>query len=257
MTGRWPHEPSEDLHDLAAPYALDALDDTERGLFEAHLRGCPACEAEVAELREAAVGLSEGMEAVPPADLRRKVLEQVAAEAGGTGGRVGGETIDGPAEDGEPGTITDLARRRRPRRTWWLAAAAAVVVGAGAWGAVELLGAQDPTTQIVQAQDAREYDATTPDGNLTVVASAEQDAAVLRLPAGLGAPPQGQAYQAWYVGADGTARSAGVLGQEALEDGETVLEGALTGAAAVALTVEPAGGSPQPTDEPFAVVPLG
>lgn len=257
MNDRRPHEPAEELHDLAAPYALDALDDVERQRFEEHLSACTACRAEVAELHEAAVALSEGMEVAPPADLRRRVLERVATEAVGTGGRVGDDSIDGPVEDGEPGTSTGPARLGRPRRTWWLAAAAAVVVGAGAWGAVELLGAQDPATQIVQAQDAREYEATTPDGNLTVVASAEQDAAVLRLPAGLGGPPQGQAYQAWYVGADGTARSAGVLGQEALEDGETLLEGALTGAAAVALTIEPAGGSPQPTDEPFAVVPLG
>ena len=37
----------------------------------------------------------------------------------------------------------------------------------------------------------------------------------------------------------------------------TVLEGALTGAVAVAVTVEPEGGSQQPTSEPFVVVPLG
>ncbi|GGK69564.1 anti-sigma factor [Ornithinimicrobium pekingense] len=258
MNDRRTHEPGEDLHDLAAPYALDALDDVERERFEEHLSACAACRAEVAELHEAAVALSEGIEVAPPADLRRRVLEQVATEAGGTGARVGDDSVDAPVEDAEPSTTSGPARlRRHPRRTWWLAAAATVVVGAGAWGAVELLGPQDPATQIVQAQDAREYDATTPDGNLTVVASAAEDAAVLRLPAELDAPPGGQAYQAWYVGSDGSARSAGVLGPDDLEDGETVLEGALTGAVAVAVTVEPEGGSQQPTSEPFVVVPLG
>lgn len=233
MSEQRPRRSDAHLHDLVAPYALDALDELEREEFEAHLSACGACQEEVAELREAAVALSEGMEVAPPAHLRRRVLDQVAAEAGRN-------------------------RTTAPsRRGWWLAAAAAVVVGAGTWGAVELMDARDPAGQIVRAQDAREFDASTPEGDLTVIASAAQDAAVLRLPADLGAPPQGQVYQAWYVGTDGSARSAGVLEDAALADGETVLEGALTGAAAVALTVEPEGGSEQPTSEPFVVVPLG
>lgn len=245
MSDQRPQGPRADLHDLAAPYALDALDEAEREQFEEHLSSCPACRHEVAELQEAAVALSEGMELAPPADLRRRVLDQVAVEAAGSGPSAG-ELVE-----------TETAQRQRPRRGWWLAAAAAVVVGVGTWGAVELLAAPDPATQIVQAQDAREYDARTPEGDLTVIASAAQDAAVLRLPTALADPPRGQVYQAWYVGADGSARSAGVLAEDALEEGETVLEGSLTGAAAVAVTVEPEGGSQQPTSEPFVVVPLG
>ena len=248
--------PGPDLHDLAAPYALDALDLSERRRFEEHLSSCTACREEVAELQEAAVALSEGMEHAPPAALRRRVLDQVAAEAAGPGADDARTAARAARRDAD--AARTQAGRRSTRRGWWLAAAAAVVIGAGTWGAVELLDAPDPASRIVQAQDAREYDARTPEGeDLTVIASAAQDAAVLRLPSALGRPPEGKVYQAWYVGTDGAARSAGVLDEEAVEDGESVLEGSLAGAAAVAVTVEPEGGSQQPTSDPFVVVPLG
>ena len=38
---------NQDLHDLAAPYALDALDDDDRRAFEAHLRECEQCRTEL------------------------------------------------------------------------------------------------------------------------------------------------------------------------------------------------------------------
>ena len=171
MTDRRPHEPGEDLHGLAAPYALDALSGTEREQFEAHLAACAVCRREVAELQEAAVSLSEGLELAPPADLRRRVLDQVATEAGDAPGD-GADVQDEARGGGEVGLAPD--RPRPPRRAWWLAAAAAVVVGAGTWGAVELLDARDPAGQVVQARDAQEYVATTPDGDVTVVASARK-----------------------------------------------------------------------------------
>jgi anti-sigma factor RsiW len=36
-----------DIHQLAAAYALDALDDRERAEFEAHYPTCPVCRPEV------------------------------------------------------------------------------------------------------------------------------------------------------------------------------------------------------------------
>ncbi|MFS4096266.1 RskA family anti-sigma factor, partial [Streptomyces sp. AF1A] len=48
----------EDLHSLAAPYALDALEPGERLRFEKHLQGCGRCAAEVRDLAEDAVRLA-------------------------------------------------------------------------------------------------------------------------------------------------------------------------------------------------------
>jgi anti-sigma-K factor RskA len=130
-----------------------------------------------------------------------------------------------------------------------------VVLAGGTWGITQVLGA-DPAERVVAASDAREYSASTDVGTVEVISSADRDAAVLRLPTDVELPPEGSVYQAWFVGADGSARSAGVLTGELLEDGDILLEGTPDGAAALGLTVEPDGGSEQPTTEPFAVVPL-
>ncbi|PZG82515.1 anti-sigma factor, partial [Streptomyces sp. NTH33] len=47
-----------DLHSLAAPYALDALEPAERARFEKHVRKCGPCAAEVRDLSEDAVRLA-------------------------------------------------------------------------------------------------------------------------------------------------------------------------------------------------------
>jgi anti-sigma-K factor RskA len=41
---------NEDLHELLAAYALDALDADERRAFEEHLAGCEPCRADLAQL---------------------------------------------------------------------------------------------------------------------------------------------------------------------------------------------------------------
>lgn len=46
--GRGQTKPAVDLHLLAAAYAIDALDDTQRDAFAAHLPGCPDCQAMLA-----------------------------------------------------------------------------------------------------------------------------------------------------------------------------------------------------------------
>lgn len=43
-----------DIHTLVGAYVLDAVDDTERTAFEAHLPACPACRAAVREFRATA-----------------------------------------------------------------------------------------------------------------------------------------------------------------------------------------------------------
>src|SRR5699024_781939 len=64
----------------------------------------------------------------------------------------------------------------------------------------------------------------------------------------------GRDYQLWIV-ADGAATSAGLL---EVSDGGTLADvAALAPEAALAVTVEPSGGSPQPTTEPLVVLSAG
>ena len=74
--------------------------------------------------------------------------------------------------------------------------------------------------------------------------------------AGLPPAPEGKDYQLWYVGTDEIARSAGLLTAGSDGRGELLLEGDASAAAAVGMTLEPAGGSQQPTTEPIVVLSL-
>ena len=61
---------TDELNVLAGAYALDALDDDERAVFEEHLKTCERCADEVAGLRLTAAELSHTTETAPPAQLR-------------------------------------------------------------------------------------------------------------------------------------------------------------------------------------------
>ena len=74
--------------------------------------------------------------------------------------------------------------------------------------------------------------------------------------AGLPPAPGGRTYQLWYVGSDEVARSAGLLTADREGRGELLLDGDATTAAAVGMTLEPAGGSPRPTTDPIVVLAL-
>ena len=72
MTSRLSHD---DIRDLLAAYALDAVDDDEAEAIDLHVRDCPRCRADVADHREVASALATGHE---PAPLR--LWDTIAAE---------------------------------------------------------------------------------------------------------------------------------------------------------------------------------
>ena len=59
------HLTHDEIRELLAVYALDAVDDDEAETIELHLRGCPRCRAEVADHRETAGALATGHEQAP------------------------------------------------------------------------------------------------------------------------------------------------------------------------------------------------
>ncbi|MDH6223182.1 anti-sigma-K factor RskA [Streptomyces sp. MJP52] len=71
---------------------------------------------------------------------------------------------------------------------------------------------------------------------------------------GMSPPPRGKVYQLWF--ADGEEmRSAGLMAPG--RGSQTVLmRGPVGGASDVGITVEPAGGSKQPTSEPVALLDM-
>jgi anti-sigma-K factor RskA len=72
---------NQDLHDLTAAYALDALDDDERAAYQAHLRECDDCRAELAALDDTVGALAYATEGpVPPPELRDRIVTAARAE---------------------------------------------------------------------------------------------------------------------------------------------------------------------------------
>jgi anti-sigma factor RsiW len=238
---------STEIHALAGAYALDAVDDVERVEFSRHLAGCEACGLEVAELRATAARLADTTWAVAPPRLRENVLLEALRTR--------------QARPGRPG-LAGLAQTARPTRWRRRAAAgiAAAVLAAGAAGATFVAQQQrvgherqqaqqlrDQVTRIqsvMAAADARARQIRVEQGGqLAVVYSEREDAAVVMC-AGLAPPNSGSAYQVWVM-RGGRATSAGLL--PAGQDSGTMLVTGVRGADAVAISVEPAIGSVQPT----------
>ncbi|MGH3967855.1 MAG: anti-sigma factor, partial [Mycobacterium sp.] len=91
-------------------------------------------------------------------------------------------------------------------------------------------------------------------GTATVVFSRDRNAGVLVMN-NVPPPSPGTVYQMWLLRGAGPA-SAGTMNTAAVAPSTTAVLPDLGDARALAFTVEPGTGSPQPTATPFAVLPL-
>ena len=241
-----------DIHGLSGAYAVDALADVERAEFERHLEQCPECQDEVASLRAAAVELSHGSAATPPTALRASVLRQIS-----TVRPIPPVTPTGtPAQAGGGGTVTSLeSRRRRNPFTWLAAAAAAAVLAIGAlvWSPWE--SDQRPpsaTEQVLQAKDAQRFAQTVDGARATIVRSKSLGKAVI-IADNMPAAPEGKDFQVWFQNPDGAMVSAGLMPHEGKPTVSMVLNGDASKFVGAGITLEPAGGSPEPTSAPVVL----
>ena len=226
---------------LAAPYALDALDGEERVAFEAHLAHCPQCRTALASFREVAGRLvAAAPEVAPPADLRDRVLAEARR-------------------------VRRIGSRLRGRLPWLAAAAGfllALVVG-GAWWRER--DARRTLEARVAEQGEMLATLLAPDvGVANLAATGKPPSArlfwnpqrqrVVMAVFDLPPAPAGRTYQLWAIATGKPPVSLGTF--------NTGPDGRLTAAMAVpaglafdltAVTEEPAGGSPQPTQNPFLV----
>ena len=267
----------EDIHTLSGAYAIDAVDDVERARFERHLASCESCRTEVAELREVAAALADLTEVTPPPQLRGQVLDAIATvrplppavprPLDTTTERPGEPAVADlqPPASGDRTRAGDASQRpgrgrhAQPVRRRLLAgiAAAIVLLGGGALAVTRPWEqqAKPPTVaeQVEQAPDAQRASASVGSATATVVRSASLDRAVL-ITDNMPAAPSGKTYQAWLQAPDGSLSPAGLMSGGSAQT--LVLQGAAKDATGVGITVEPAGGSKQPTTKPVALIPL-
>ena len=236
---------STDIHALVGAYAVDALDDLERAQFERHLAECPACQAEVAGLQEAAAVMGSAASTPPPASLRDSVL------AGITTVRPLPPEVPAPVLTDAP-----AGRSRFRPRLLVAAAAALIVVGGGATAVVQPWDDETSQTQLTAAErvraaeDAETYTQSFPDGSKAVlVRSRSQNAAVLTTQ-DMADAPAGSIYELWLIHDDQMV-PAGLMNGG---DHEIVLEGDAATATGFGITVEPDGGSDEPSSDPIVAV---
>jgi anti-sigma-K factor RskA len=214
---------AETVHELSAAYVLDALEPEEREAFEDHLATCPTCQEEVADLSIAATELAWAAEpAAPSPELRERILEAARAE--------------------RPNVVP--LRPRRVSRMWAVAAVAAcIVIGLGIWNVTlhnQLSDARSTALQRIPVAGMQ--------GSLVVGSGGSAALIAFHLPAA----PAGKTYEAWVIPKGKSPAAAGLFqgGAAAIF---VPIEGKVAGGSQVAVTVEPAGGSNQPTSKPFAI----
>jgi len=263
----------DELRELSGGYALGILDEPDRRTFEAHLSTCASCAAEVRDFTAVASALALDVPQIdPPASLRERVLRAATVPA------------SQPAAV-EPFTArSTIPEARRPRRESMLtllsAAAVVIAFALGAYAVslqrriallegqvraaadraaqsqqqlVQLKAAADQSTQvrrILAAGDLRRLDLAGTKAAPAAAGRAFWSAAegLVVAFANLPATDAGRVYQLWVIPPGGSPIDAGLL--ELQSDGRALAlakAGTSQRVGTVAITLEPAGGSPAPT----------
>lgn len=233
------------IHLLTGAYALDALPDDECRTFVAHLATCETCATETAELMATAARLAFLTERPAPVQLRAAVLRAVERTPQLS-----------PVEATPLAGVVDLDSRRSTRRRWVSAVGGVLAAAAAIAGAVFVLGDEgDPVGDILAAGDAQTYSGDVDGGgHASVVVSDAENGGVITFD-GLPDPGQGMAYQMWLLDGDAEPAPEDTFDPSAGGSATVLLEGAAD-VDAVAVTIEPAGGSQVPTQPVIAVIEL-
>lgn len=231
---------SDELNVLAGAYALDALDPAERTLFEEHLETCDECAEEVRGMRNAAAELSRTTEVAPPLQLRADVLSAISQV------RPLAPVVD---------NVIALHRARAARSVWQVMAAACALIAilAGGWGLSEQRAAHrasnaqlSTVSALLKAPDVKAITTTFSQGSGTVVYSADEGKMVL-IGRDMPALNSAKTYQLWMLPTSGNPISAGIFKPDSAGNVEFPVSGDLKGIPRLGISVEPKGGSAQPT----------
>ena len=235
--------------DLKDAYVLGALSDEERSTVEAYLALHPERQAEIDDLSGVAGLLALAPpEHEPPADLRRKVMQVVESESA----RPRAARRSSSSWFGWLGGLRNVA----------LGAAALLVVGLISWNVLlqgnlqDLRGQVEEARTAEQTQEAREIElggTWAEQGARAEVTALKDDRAILVVE-DIPSMPEGRTGQVWVIH-DEKPEPSGLL-EPSGNMAATAITTPLEDADAIAVTIEPAGGSEKPTSDPVLVQEL-
>jgi anti-sigma-K factor RskA len=181
-----------DIHQLAAAYALDAVDERERADFEAHYPTCPVCRPEIVGFRESLAQVASSVSMPPPAALKANVMAEI------------GMTRQlSPLTSGSVVDLTDHRDRRSRSLRIVVAAAAVILMATGAFVAGRRAGTDGgfsgEAAGVMEQPDTRTSALNgTGTGSFRVVWSPSSKKAVV-MGDSLPDPGPGKAYELWLV----------------------------------------------------------
>jgi anti-sigma-K factor RskA len=240
------------FEDLKEAYALGALPDDERATVEAYLALHPERQAEIDDMVGVAGLLALAPpEQEPPADLRRRLMQVVESES------VQPEVAERPTPSwfGWLGGFRNVA----------LGAAAVLLVGLLSWNVLLQGDVQELRGQVEAARGARSANEVqqtreialggtwAEQGARAEVTALKDDRAILVVE-DMPSMPDDRTGQVWVI-RDEKPEPSGLL-EPSGNMAATAITTNLRGADAIAVTVEPAGGSDEPTSDPVLVQEL-
>ena len=232
------------FEELKDAYVLDALTDEERREFEEHLAANPERQAEVDELGAIAGLLAlYPQEHEPPPELRQKIMEVVEAEATPSGTE---DSSSRPAS----GWLGGLLAWRQVA----LGAATVLVVGLLSWNVVLQSDVQDLQGQVQSMQESEEartvaLQGTGPAQDARAELISTSDTRAVLTVENMPDVPEGKTMEIWVIKND-VPKPSGLFDPSS-DAVAAIVEEPVEGADAIAVTVEPEGGSPQPTTDPM------
>ncbi|MGQ0630435.1 MAG: anti-sigma factor [Sporichthyaceae bacterium] len=239
-----------ELHMLTGAYASGALTGAEHTSFEAHLDGCGHCRLEVRELTETAALLGIAASETPPPALRGKVMAEIAST------RQLPPVLASLADHVESRRSSGRGRRA----SMSVAACLAVFsIGLGAYATAlqqensDLRRDGERISALATADDSQTM--TTAGGGATAsLTMSRQSGGMVFVSRGLSELPGDRTYQLWLI----NPRGATSVGTFRPSDGrhEARIVAGPGKASSFAVTVEPKGGSVQPTTAPVLSFPI-
>jgi anti-sigma-K factor RskA len=236
--------------DNVGSYVLHALPDDEYERFASHLEDCEDCRREIADLQMAVDTLPLATEQIaPPSELKDRIMAVVHSEAELL--QAAGARADEPEPAAAPAERKGWWRRTllslRPLPAIGLATAVlAVGVVAGV-----LITSGGESTRTVSAKVTL---ASAPDAHASLSVKGDDGRLTVSNFPGAG---DGRVYQVWLVKGNGKPTSAGlfrVAGSSGTAD--FAIPESMNGVDQVMVSVEPGGGSDQPTSQPIAAASM-